>query len=217
MPRPLPPEVVASAGGSEAAAVRDHILDAAHRVIATQGLAAASTRAVAAEAGIATGTVYNYFDNRLALLAQAISRRIRLRARPIDDLVAEAGKATVAANLRKVARQAAEVLDEMVPLFAAAFSEGSLLEALHGELAAGEMPVDPARYLERYLLAERELGRIAPDADCRAAANTVVSLCHDRAFHRFFLGGGAASHPHPSPAGPSLNREIDLVVRALTL
>jgi AcrR family transcriptional regulator len=208
MPRPLPPEVVASAGGSEAPAVRDHILDAAHRVIATQGLAAASTRAVAAEAGIATGTVYNYFDNRLALLAQAISRRIRLQARPIDDLVAEAGKATVAANLRKVARQAAEVLDEMVPLFAAAFSDTELLHALHHEVAAGGLAVDPAAPIERYLVAEQGLGRVAADADCRAAASTVISLCHDRAFHRYFTG---AAHV---PA--SIDREIALVVRAVT-
>ena len=71
MPRPLPPHVVARAGGSETEAVRDHILDAALRVIVTQGLAAASTRAVAAEAGIGAGTVYNYFDNRLQLLAHA--------------------------------------------------------------------------------------------------------------------------------------------------
>ena len=213
MPRPLPPHVVARAGGSETEAVRDHILDAAHRVIVSQGLAATSTRAVAAEAGIGAGTVYNYFDNRLQLLAHAITRRVRTLAEPFDELVALASTATVAANLRRSARMAATVLDEMVPLFAAAFSEGSLLEALHAELAGGgagsggAMPIDPAVYLERYLLAERELGRIAADADCRAAANTVVSLCHDRAFHRFFLGADAPS--------PSLDREIDLVVRAL--
>ena len=208
MPRPLPPDVVASAGGSETAAVRDHILDAAHRVITTQGLAAASTRAVAAEAGIATGTVYNYFDNRLALLAQAISRRVLLLARPIDDLVAEAGRATVAANLRKVARQAAQVLDEMVPLFAAAFSDTELLHVLHQEVAVGSLAVDPAAPIERYLLAEQRLGRVAADADCRAAASTVISLCHDRAFHRYFTGAAQAAR--------SIDREIALVVRAVT-
>jgi AcrR family transcriptional regulator len=215
--------VVARAGGSETEAVRDHILDAALRVITSQGLAAASTRAVAAEAGIGAGTVYNYFDNRLQLLAHAITRRVRTLAEQFDELVALAGTATVTANLHRSAGMAAAVLDEMVPLFAAAFSESDLLQAMHADLVAGEaatpeatagtaaeaaLPIDPSVYLERYLLAERELGRVAADADCRAAANIVVSLCHDRAFHRFFSG-------HDLPTS-SLDREIDLVVRAIT-
>jgi AcrR family transcriptional regulator len=208
MPRPLPPQVIASAGSSETEAVRDHILDAAHRVIAAQGLAAASTRAIATEAGVAVGTVYNYFDNRLELLAEAILRRAHELARPLDDLAASAGTSTVTTDLLKVAGNAAAVLDEMVPLFAAAFSDSELLAALQHELAASSPSLDPAAPIEKYLLAERKLGRIADDADCHAAANTVVSLCHESAFHHFFAG--AARRPAP------MTREIALVVRALT-
>ena len=41
MPRPLAPDVVATTAG-ERDAVRDHILDAAHRIIVRDGLAQAS-------------------------------------------------------------------------------------------------------------------------------------------------------------------------------
>ncbi len=207
MPRPLPVEVVASTGG-DPDAVRDHILDAAYRVIARDGLAAATTRAVAEEAGIGAGTLYNYFDDRLQLLARSIFRRVSIVAGPLRDLHAFAGKDTVAANLRQFARRAGRILDELVPLFSAAFSDADLLVALRHEMssaaAGGPSPGVP---IERYLLAERELGRVSPEADCHAAASLIVSLCHDRAFHRHFSGATGRL--------PPFTREIDFIARAV--
>jgi len=191
-------------------AVRDHILDAAHRVIASHGLAAASTRAIAEEAGIGAGTLYNYLDNRLQLLARSILRRAHTLSQPLADLPSHAGKDTVAGNLRDFARRVAAILDELVPLFAAAFSDTDLLDALRHELRTGALSAGPfaPHPIERYLLAERELGRIAPDADCHAAAALVVSLCHDRAFHRYFRGETG----EPTP----VTDEIDLITHAVT-
>jgi hypothetical protein len=74
----------------------------------------------------------------------------------------------VADNLRYFARQAAGVLDQIVPALAATFSDTELLTAGRQELAVGDRMNDPALLVERYLLAERELGRISLDADCRA-------------------------------------------------
>jgi AcrR family transcriptional regulator len=198
---------MASTAG-ERDAVRDHILDAAHRVIVGQGLAAASTRAIAEEAGIGAGTLYNYFDDRLQLLARSMLRHAHLRSGLLADVLGRAGTATVAANLRLFAGRLEAMLDELVPLFAAAFSDVELLAALRREMHSG-VPADGAfagHPVERYLLAERELGRVASDADCRAAASLVVSVCHDRAFQRFFHGAG-----RPKP----LTAEIDLIARAV--
>jgi AcrR family transcriptional regulator len=44
------------------------ILDAAEQVIATRGLEGASTAAIAERAGVAVGTLYNYFPDRNALI-----------------------------------------------------------------------------------------------------------------------------------------------------
>jgi len=200
---------VAFTGGHHDA-VRDHILDAAHRVIARHGLAAASTRAIAEEAGIGAGTLYNYLDNRLQLIARSILRRVHILSQPLADLPSLVGSGTVAGNLGDFARQVATILDQLVPLFAAAFSDTELLDALRYELRTGAPPAGPfaPHPIERYLLAERELGRLAPDADCHAAAALVVSLCHDRAFHRFFRG--ETGEPEP------LTKEIDLITHAIT-
>src|SRR5262245_16027812 len=51
-----------------AAVRRDHILDAATRVFAARGFNVATVRDVAREAGVADGTIYNYFANKDALL-----------------------------------------------------------------------------------------------------------------------------------------------------
>jgi TetR/AcrR family fatty acid metabolism transcriptional regulator len=55
------------------------ILDAATRVFASKGFRAATTREIAAEAGISEGTIYNYFDSKYDLLI-AMSKRLALES-----------------------------------------------------------------------------------------------------------------------------------------
>lgn len=57
----------------------DAILDATARLLATHGVDAISTSAIAEEAGVPAPTVYHYFENRLAVFA-ALARRV------IDDV-----------------------------------------------------------------------------------------------------------------------------------
>lgn len=207
MPRLLPAALLASTDG-DPGAVRRHILDAARRVIAAQGLAGASTRAIAAEAGVSGGTLYNYFDNHTQLLAKAIVHHAGSLMSPLRAIASRAGRYTVADNLRFFARHAGEVLDQLVPALAAAFSDSELLSAVRLEMADGGLVADPAVLAERYLQAEREIGRLAPDADCRAAATLLVSVCHDDAFQRYLHGRTARPR--------SRHREIDLIARSVT-
>jgi AcrR family transcriptional regulator len=51
------------------------ILDAATRVFASKGYRAATTKEIAAEAGVSEGTIYNYFDSKYDLLI-AMSQRL---------------------------------------------------------------------------------------------------------------------------------------------
>jgi TetR/AcrR family fatty acid metabolism transcriptional regulator len=57
-----------------AAARRERILDAAARIFAAKGFHPATIRDVAREAGIADGTIYNYFENKTALLLGVFDR-----------------------------------------------------------------------------------------------------------------------------------------------
>jgi AcrR family transcriptional regulator len=207
MPRQLPAEVLEVTDG-DADAVRRHIMEAAHRVMAGKGLAAASTRAIAEEAGVSAGTLYNYFDGHVQLIAKSIMCHASDLRGAVAGLPARAGRHTVAGNLRYFVRQAAAVLNQLVPAFAAAFSDSALLKALRQEMAAADLANDPARILERYLRAERDLGRVRQGADCRAAAAVIVSLCHDEAFQNHLRGA----------TGPpkARDKEIGLLVLAIT-
>ena len=62
------------------------ILEAATRVFASKGFRAATTREIAAEAGVSEGTIYNYFDSKYDLLI-AMSQRLALESlQQLDDL-----------------------------------------------------------------------------------------------------------------------------------
>lgn len=55
-------------------AVRERILRAAHALVAQGGFGAAQVAAVAAEAGVATGTVYRHFESKADLFAEVFRR-----------------------------------------------------------------------------------------------------------------------------------------------
>jgi AcrR family transcriptional regulator len=188
--------------------VRRHILAAARRVIDSQGLTAASTRAIAREAGVSGGTVYNYFANHTQLLAASIVHRADAMAGPARDLPDRAGHATVVANLEYFVEQAAAILDQLIPSLAAAFADTALLDAVRGELAGVALFEDPVLTVLEYLHAEAGLGRISSAADCGAAASLIVSMCHDDAFSRFLTGRRTVRRPRRD--------ELALIVKALT-
>jgi AcrR family transcriptional regulator len=181
---------MAITGGDEEA-LRDHILRAAHQVITERGLAAASIRVIAEQAGVSPGTLYNYFDDHPRLLAKAIVHNAATLATPVADLPARAGRATLNDNLLTFVAAAGRVLDQLVPVFAASFANIEVLHALRQELATVETFQDPARTLTTYLLAEQQRGRIRSGVDCQAVAATVVSLCHSDAFDRHLSGSTA--------------------------
>jgi AcrR family transcriptional regulator len=65
---------------------KSQILDAAARVFASKGFRVATIRDIAREAGIADGTIYNYFNNKTALLF-GIFEQMRDTLQPTSPLV----------------------------------------------------------------------------------------------------------------------------------
>jgi len=63
---------------------REQILGAATRVFADRGFSRATTREVAREAGVSEGTIYNYFEDKEALL-MAIMDKLNETERRSDD------------------------------------------------------------------------------------------------------------------------------------
>jgi AcrR family transcriptional regulator len=79
---------VEAMGGQESTTARQRLpriqreaqlLDAATRVFASKGYRAATTREIAAEAGVSEGTIYNYFESKYDLLI-AMSKRLALES-----------------------------------------------------------------------------------------------------------------------------------------
>ena len=66
-----------------AAETREALLGAAHRLFVTKGWVATGMRDVAAEAGVATETVYAYFSSKRALLQAVVDRAVVGDDRPM--------------------------------------------------------------------------------------------------------------------------------------
>jgi AcrR family transcriptional regulator len=78
------------------------IQEAALRVISRHGVEGASMQAVAAEAGIAKGTIYLYFENRDDMVARTASWAISQLTKRLEPLLAEANRLSFADRLRQI-------------------------------------------------------------------------------------------------------------------
>src|SRR5688500_16792741 len=72
------------------------IQEAALRVISRRGLEGASMQAVAAEAGIAKGTIYLYFQNREDMVARTAAWAVSQLTARLEPLLAESNRAPFA-------------------------------------------------------------------------------------------------------------------------
>ena len=126
------------------AATRQRILEAARQLFATGGFDTSTTRNIADAAGIATGTLFNYFPTKEALLASLAAEAVADVDRDFEESAGECLEeelfAYVAAGLRKLKplRKHLPVLLETAlnPLAAAPGDEGQSLRLSHLETVA---------------------------------------------------------------------------------
>jgi AcrR family transcriptional regulator len=139
-------------------ATRQRILHAARQLFATSGFDASTTRAIADAAGIATGTLFNYFTSKEAILASLAADAVAAAHLDFEERAVQAESfeeelfAFVAAGLRKLKplRKHLSVLLEtaLCPLAANSHSEAQCLRLAHLEMVArlakkhglGELP-----------------------------------------------------------------------------
>ena len=75
-------------------AQRARLLAAAIELVATSGYAGCSVNAVAARAGVASGTVYNHFANKSDLLAEVFRRVVRREVDAVRGAATSSGSLT---------------------------------------------------------------------------------------------------------------------------
>ena len=171
---------------------REQLFDAAERILLRNGPSALTSRAVTTEAGCAKGVLHRHFADFDAFLAELVLDHIGR----IDDQAAalrdSAGTGTVAGNLT----------DALLALF------GSVAVAIVGLITfrddlrarlrqarpAGGVPVltEATAMIAAYLTAERDLGRIAADADVGTLAPTLIGAGH------LLFADRAATPPEPA-------------------
>jgi len=131
-----------------AAARRTQILDAATRVFAAKGFNRATIRDVARDAGVADGTIYNYFANKTDLLFGLLDRLNDTERRPAS--LTQATEASVGDAFRDYFRA---YLRERVE---ALWSNADLFRAVLPELLAN--PALRARYYDEVIAPTMALG-----------------------------------------------------------
>ena len=188
------------------AETRQLILDGAKKVVREKGLAGATTREIARAVGVAYGTLYVHFADRVELFLALLRQSLPPMTGPLRELEYLAGRGTVRGNLKTVVRGALGFMQEIVPLAASLFAEPELLRAHQEELQRrNEGPHISMAAVENYIRAEQRLGRV----DKRVNPKIVYVLLFGACLHRVFI-----SHFLGHPIGPSDEVFVKQVVAA---
>jgi AcrR family transcriptional regulator len=156
---------------------REQLFEAAERVLLRDGPNALTTRAVTAEAGCANGVLHRHFADFDAFLAELVRDRIARVTRQGAALRESAGTGAVADHLV----DALTDLFESVALAIVAliiFRDGLRARLRQSTPAGVPLLTEATAMIASYLAAERDLGRIAADADIGTLAATLVGAAH---------------------------------------
>jgi AcrR family transcriptional regulator len=157
--------------------VREQLFGAAERVLLRDGPNALTSRAVTTEAGCAKGVLHRHFADFDAFLAELVLDRIDRISTQAAALRGSAGTGTVAGNLTGA------LTDLFGPVAVAIVGLITFRDDLHARLRQATpagVPVlaQATAMIAAYLTAERNLGRIAADADVGTLAPTLIGAAH---------------------------------------
>jgi AcrR family transcriptional regulator len=156
---------------------REQLFDAAERVLLRDGANALTSRAVTTEAGCAKGVLHRHFADFDAFLADLALDRIRRIDGQAAALRESAGTGTVGGNLTGALTDLfGSVAVAIVGLI---ISRDELRARLRQGRPSGiPLLTEAAAMLASYLVIEREMGRIAADADVDTLALTLIGTGH---------------------------------------
>jgi len=153
------------------------LFSAAERVLLRDGPNALTSRAVTTEAGVAKGVLHRHFTDFDAFLAELVLDRIGRIGDQAAALRESAGTGTVAGNL--TGALTALFGSVALGIVGLVISRDDLRARLRQARPSG-VPVlaEATAMIASYLTAERELGRIATDADVDTLAPTLIGAGH---------------------------------------
>lgn len=159
---------------------RERILDAAFTVLTELGLVRATTKQIAREAGYSEANMYKHFASKEQLFVAVMSERVPILARTLASL--EPGTGDLVANIAEVTLSALRFYRASIPIAGALLADPQLMTR-HRLALPGQMgPARPIEDFAHYLAAERELGRLTPEANTDAIAALLIGACMQRGF-----------------------------------
>ncbi|WP_316781031.1 TetR/AcrR family transcriptional regulator [Streptomyces sasae] len=157
--------------------VRGQLFEAAERVLLRDGPDALTSRAVTEEANCAKGVLHRHFTDFDAFLAELVLDRVRGIEDRTTTLGAAAGTGSVVDNLVDALQDLfGPVTVAIVALIT--FRDGLRARLREAGLIGIPLAVQGTAMIATYLTAERELGRLAGDADIDTLAPTLVGAGH---------------------------------------
>jgi len=117
--------------GGDTQDLRAYLIATAARLIGERGTAALTVRDIAREAQVADGVLYNYFEDKEDLLANALLAHVAAVMSSAPPLLPEPGTGTVAENLRRFVEGGLEVLSRVTPAFAGLVTQPKVLARFH--------------------------------------------------------------------------------------
>jgi AcrR family transcriptional regulator len=173
--------------------LRDHLIATAEQMISEVGTAGLTVRAIARQAGVADGVLYNHFRDKEELLANALLAHVRTVERGLPGLPV-AGEGAIEANLAIHLSYGLALHKAILPAFVGLTGQPAVVTRF-AEL--GEQGENWRNRLAVYLRTEQTLGRLAPDAETDAAAAMLVGICHETVLSGLLPHAQPAESPSP--------------------
>ena len=123
--------------------LREHLISTAARLLDQRGSAGLAVRDIAREAQVADGALYNYFEDKEDLLAQALLHHVGTVMNETPGMP-EAGTGTVAGNLTAFIDGGMESLYRVAPAFAGLMSQPNVLRRFHAMVGGDAAFAAPA-------------------------------------------------------------------------
>jgi len=178
----------APAGG----ATRRHILKAAEQIIQEKGLGAATTRAIALQAGCAEGSIYRYFPDKHALFMEVVLQQSPEFLEVLHGLESRVGISTVRLNLEQVALVSLRFYRTVIPLVGGSMAEHKLLQEQRRHFQETKRgPMKAFAHLNDYLRMEQRLGRVAGRCSPEHVSRLLLATCFGQAFMEELVGDEA--------------------------
>ncbi|UQX04423.1 TetR/AcrR family transcriptional regulator [Streptomyces sp. RerS4] len=181
--------------------LRERLFAAAERVVAGDGAAALTSRAVTEEAGCAKGVLHAHFAGLDEFVADLVLHRFAITAAAAADLPSRAGAGTVHGHLADVASTVLALDPGVVGLAVTRPAAARRVREAWQAGAPGFTAVQTA--VGDYLRAEQGLGRVPDGLDVDSTALALVGTLH----HLLMTA--------PTDARPITTAQVERLITAL--